>query len=398
MSDKNSKHEASASATGYLFQCRYALLLGLQAIADRPQLALSIEKFDDIAFEDHGEPLELIQTKHHITKTGNLTDASVDLWKTLNIWAKLARDDVEAPFRLKLVLLTTSVAPEGSAASYLRARDRDESKAQQILLKTAAQSKNKANTESYEAFKILPEAQQLSLLRATTILDGSSNIIDVREEICREVRLAVSRDHLDQLFERLEGWWFGVVVKALIRNESVPVLAIDNRLDELREEFRRGALPIDFHSKSPSPSVVADLDKRPFVRQLRRIAIGNNRIEYAIRDYYRASEQRSKWAREQLLVDGELDNYERELVEAWQPRYMAMKDELPDGCEASYKIASGQALFKWAETEAVFPLRTIRHRFLTHGSFHILANRYVVGWHPEFGSDAETNLGGGEEM
>src|SRR5207253_826441 len=118
--------------------------------------------------------------------------------------------------------------------------------------------------EGYAAFKILPEAQQLNLLRAITILDGSSNIIDVRDEICREVRLAVSRDHLDHFFERLEGWWFGVVVKALTRKESVPVLAIDNRIDELREEFRRGALPIDFHSKSPSPSVVADLDKRPF--------------------------------------------------------------------------------------------------------------------------------------
>jgi len=44
------------------------------------------------------------------------------------------------------------------------------------------------------------------------------------------------------------------------------------------------------------------------------------RVEYAIRDYYRASEQRSKWAREELLVDGELQSYERELVEAASPR------------------------------------------------------------------------------
>ena len=35
-----------------------------------------------------GEPTDLIQTKHHIGKTGNLTDASVDLWKTLVIWSK----------------------------------------------------------------------------------------------------------------------------------------------------------------------------------------------------------------------------------------------------------------------------------------------------------------------
>ncbi|MCP2233906.1 hypothetical protein J2Y91_004231 [Erwinia aphidicola] len=29
-------HEASASATGYLYQCRYALLKGLEATLDSP--------------------------------------------------------------------------------------------------------------------------------------------------------------------------------------------------------------------------------------------------------------------------------------------------------------------------------------------------------------------------
>jgi hypothetical protein len=77
MGNRGNIHEASASATGYLFQCRYALLAGLQAIPDSPQLAISIEKFDDVAFESSGEPTQLIQTKHHVGKAGNLTDASV---------------------------------------------------------------------------------------------------------------------------------------------------------------------------------------------------------------------------------------------------------------------------------------------------------------------------------
>lgn len=68
-----STHEASASATGYLFQCRYALLAGLQAIAKSPQLEISIEKFDNIGFEADGEPTQLIQTKHHVGKLGSLT-------------------------------------------------------------------------------------------------------------------------------------------------------------------------------------------------------------------------------------------------------------------------------------------------------------------------------------
>lgn len=384
-------HEASGSATGYLFQCRCALLLGLQAIPNAPELEISIEKFDDIAFEAVGEPIELIQTKHHVGKKGNLSDGSVDFWKTLLIWSNLVAKNVEAPFRQKFVLLTTAAAPNRSAASYLRLRDRNETEADKRLLRVAAESKNKENAKAYEAYRSLPESLRLSLLRAIALLDGSPNIIDLRDEVSREVYYAVSREQIDHFVERLEGWWFGVVIKALAgaAPKGIRVLAIDQRVDELREEFKRTALPVDYAGKVPPPAVVAELDKRPFVRQLRKIEVGPQRIEYAIRDYYRASEQRSRWAREDLLIDGELENYERELIEAWEPRHAAMLDELETTCTPDKKIEAGQSLFKWVETEASFPLRSVRDRFLTHGSYHILSNRYIVGWHPEYRTDAD---------
>src|ERR1700691_5129047 len=108
MVDPTEQHLAGASAAGYLFQCRYALLRGVQAIADSPELAISIEKFDDVAFESGGDPKELIQTKHHMGSTGSLSDASTDLWKTLLIWSSRVSADVEAPFRTRFVLLTTA--------------------------------------------------------------------------------------------------------------------------------------------------------------------------------------------------------------------------------------------------------------------------------------------------
>ena len=384
-------HEASASAVGYLFQCRYALYAGLRAIPNAPQLELSIEKFDDVGFEAQGEPTELIQTKHHIGKRGNLTDASADLWKTLLIWSKRVTKEIDAPFRMRFVLLTTGAAPEGSAASFLRMRDRDEVEANRKLLNVIATSKNMDNAAAYQAYAALPEELRLSLLRAIDVLDGSPNIIDVRDEIARELYHAAARDQVDHLVERLEGWWFGVVVKALTGAgpNAIPVLAIDQRVDELREEFKRGALPIDYKSIAPPPAVIAELDKRPFVRQLRRIQIGPNRVEWAIRDYYRASEQRSRWAREDLLVNGELETYEQELVEAWQPRHAALLDELTPTCPPEKKVQLGQGLFKWAEQEANFPLRSVRERFLTHGSYHILSNRYALGWHPDYKADAD---------
>jgi len=130
-------HEARASAMGYLFQCRYALLMAIQAIPDTPQLEIAIEKFDDVSFEADGAPTHLIQTKHHIGRTGNLTDASVDLWKTLLVWSKRVAKDGKAPFRTKFMLLTTGLAPDGSAASFLPMRNRDETEADRLLMQAA---------------------------------------------------------------------------------------------------------------------------------------------------------------------------------------------------------------------------------------------------------------------
>lgn len=388
-------HGAAAAAMGYLFQCRYALLEGLRVLPDTPHLVISIEKFDDVAFESNGEPTALIQTKHHIDKVGDLSDFSVDLWKTIAVWLSKLAEDIEAPFRTKFGLLTTACAPDKSAAALLRIRDRDEVGADKQLLAAAKSSENRATEKARRAYEVLPEDVRLSLLRSVIILDKSPNIIDVREDIERELHHAAQRDQIEKLVERLEGWWFGAVIRAMSGAvpSAIPVSAIEQRVDELREEFKRDALPVDFKTAVPSESVVAELDKRPFVRQLRKIEIGGRRIEFAIRDYYRASEQRSRWAREDLLIDGELERYEQELTEAWEPRHAAIVEEAEAGSQQE-KVILGQSIFKWAEQDANFPLRTVRERFLTHGSYHILANRYAVGWHPDYKADENQSKNG----
>jgi hypothetical protein len=51
------------------------------------------------------------------------------------------------------------------------------------------------------------------------------------------------------------------------------------------------------------------------------------------------------------------------------------------------RIASGQKVYQWAEAEAHIPIRpSCQDRFITRGSYQMLANRLRVGWHPEFES------------
>ena len=79
-----SNHQATEQMLGYLYQIRYALALLLKN--DNPDYQISIEKFDDVAFDKDGQPVQLIQLKHHIKQKGNLTDSSADLWRTLKVW------------------------------------------------------------------------------------------------------------------------------------------------------------------------------------------------------------------------------------------------------------------------------------------------------------------------
>jgi len=107
---ENSQHSAKGPMAGYLYQCRIALFQGMEMAKINPNGSISIERFDDVAFENDDIAECLIQAKHHITG-GDLGDKSADVWKTIRIWAQLTLSDPLFPTKTKLVLLTTSTAP-----------------------------------------------------------------------------------------------------------------------------------------------------------------------------------------------------------------------------------------------------------------------------------------------
>jgi hypothetical protein len=85
-SNRQTNFSATDAALGYLYQIRLALLLSLQRLSKDEVFAAYIETLDDVVFEDDGSALELLQLKHHRERTANLTDASLDIWKSFRIW------------------------------------------------------------------------------------------------------------------------------------------------------------------------------------------------------------------------------------------------------------------------------------------------------------------------
>lgn len=394
MADPPTNFNAAPSAAGYIYQARLALALCLRYVNVDAGVEVGIERLDDISFETSGTALELLQAKHHINRVASLTDKSIDLWKTLRVWSDAATKDPTLPARTRLALVTTGSAPDDSAAAMLRpagaypiGKARNAKAAVALLERVAEAGGNQELKAAYAAFLALGPTMRTSLLSSIEILDNQPLLTDLGEVIESDLRMIAPRGQVAIARERLEGWWWPRVCKALMASpaETISVLEVEAKLDDIRDGLKRDALVADQEHVDPPTDDIADYEGRPFVHQLKVVGVGGNRIEYAKRDYYRAFTQRSKWVREHLVFDGEIAKYELTLIEEWQPRFQQMCDKIVDKetTDAARRQA-GQELYSWVEADARFPFRMVSQRFLTVGSYHILANELRVGWHPDY--------------
>lgn len=382
-----SQFSASEHLIGYLYQIRYALFILLRKIRDEPSLELSIEQLDDVAFEREGEPIELLQLKHHISKRASLTNSSTDLWKTIRIWSTQIAETQSSSDQVILTLITTSNASDSTTPSKLRRDDkRNEQEALNELVRIANISSSQTNKPAYDAFLSLSDGQRKLLVSRIYVIDDSPNIRDVENKIIQEIRL-LSR-FPESLKSRLEGWWFKRVIDHLMSSDrnTIKGAELQRKIYDLQDELRKDSLPNDFPEIIEIEEEELSENELVFVHQLRLIVLGQTRLRIAIGDYYRAFQQRTKWLNEGLLFPNELERYESYLAGEWRRQFEIMKEDMGDALPNQERMAElGKNLFKWIETNNFTPIRpSYIDSYLSRGSYHILANRLKVGWHPEF--------------
>jgi len=379
-------HSAADSASGYLYQCRYALLAALKQQAATPGLQISIECFDDIAFSLDGTPAEMLQAKHSF-KPKTTTDMAQQFWNTIGIWTKRVVEHPSELGKLKLTFVTTSTLAANAGVALLRpdTKVRDVQEASRRLEAAARKSTNKEVAWATQLF--LNQTPQLreQILEMVEILDASPTIVDTADEIASTLRRACRPEHLKVFIERLEGWWFSTVIDALAtpRGKLIPVSLIDSKVDDLREEFGPEKLPIDYGASDPSEAMMSLLEMRPFVEQLNLVKVGPTGRKIAIIDYFRARQQRSRWARDGLLRHNELTNYGRVLVDNWSRKKGLVEGKVKDNTPAEELVLIGQSLYA-DTTQTCVPLRDVSEPFVSHGSYHILSDKGAIGWHPRY--------------
>ena len=191
---------------------------------------------------------------------------------------------------------------------------------------------------------------------------------------------------MSSYLQRLEGWWYARVVKHLQDATPTPILGeeLEAESNRIREQLKHDSLPIDDDIMLATIDA-SGYDNRVFVEQLRLIDISAHRVFHAIRNYYRAFEQRSRWVREDLIHVGDLDRYETRLVEEWDLVFHQMKDKLGDEAAEEAIVDAAQELYRWVEGGPHSPIRpAVTEPSIARGTYQILADDLRVGWHSEF--------------
>lgn len=386
MDGSGSPFSAAEQGLGYIFQPRFALL----KILELPESsAVFLEKEDDVEFIAENGIRSLGSLKH---KAGGdkLTNLSTDFWKSVRIWLSYYRKTGCIASDGRFLLFTTAQLGEGTfLVLFTESARGDDDRVEQ------AQAALATSTSALIG-KIRKELEQLSenelsdFYNRITIIEATPRITDLPALINLHLR-TIRRESRTAVFERLEGWWMDLTIKMLTgeRKEPIHGYEVSDKLSAIAEEYRADNLPITFRGRLPDGQIDVTNDPRLFVEQLRVLDLSATRIRNAIIDYYRAFEQRSSWARESLLISGEIEEYEDQLVDEWTRYREIVFERLNDTSDEDAYLVAGKELYRWAEMETM-TLR-IRERvtepYVVRGAFHILANASPqprVYWHPRF--------------
>tara|TARA_R110002095_G_scaffold216296_2_gene212907 strand:+ start:3606 stop:4835 length:1230 start_codon:yes stop_codon:yes gene_type:complete len=388
-----SKFDASRQAIGYLHQIRSALLLALQH--DESNDILSLEVIDDVSFSHSKEQpvnaVEVLQYKHTLSKSASLTDKSVDVWKTMRVWAERIHAKDLDPELSVFTLVTTATASSKSAIALLRNRGRSSEKARKRIEAAGAESSNKTVKSALVELNKLKVSERKLLFGNMFLIDDSPDILQSRKQIEHELRYSVDEPakQLMGFADRLEGWWFRTAVEHLADklNFGIQVNQVQHQVRDLLDQFKRDNLPDDLLDVIvPSDQFHSD-DNRTFVLELRRITGNRNVIRLAQDNHYRAFEQRSKWVRETLLGISEEEAYEDRLLREWANKVSIALDGYETLSDLK-KIDLGKQIYDWIQEAAVIsPAFFIRQRFLSgymaRGSLHMLVDKNRMTWHPD---------------
>ncbi len=383
---------AKEPALGYFYQFLYSLFRLIKS--KNTQASVRIECLDDIEIID--DSLDLIQTKLHIKSLGNLSDSSPDFWKSIRVWIDNINEQRIDLNKTTFTLVTTSNISESSFLNYFSISNNGntlftETEILDQLISVANNSISTTNRKAYKLFLSLPKESQLKLIKNISIIDASLSVINLLEEIKHELRLNIVTDKLQLLTDRVIGNWMVFGVKHLIGQiPEITYKQLHSIILDISDSFKEDNLPNDFLDVIKITDDEAhSFGTKTFIKQLELISLKttSRQVKNAISDFRRAYEQRSRWIREQLININQEESYEKELVDKWNSLFAILEGQC-DGVSDDEQLKNLSKVFYIAffveKVPSIYIKKNFTSEYLIRGSYHILSDKKIIGWHPKF--------------
>jgi hypothetical protein len=391
------KHTASGQAAGYLFQPDRALYW--LARSEKGSV-IGIETADDVTVvSENGDITIREQDKNSIQEEGQpIKDRSNDLWNTLFIWVKALENNEFDTEKVQLFFATNKAIPENAIVKKIAETDGSNVEPLMALLKTAIKNSPAGIKEKVEY--VLSKEDLLRQLIPKIKLSDDNNPSNLDDKIISQLHL-IDETSGDILIY-LKGWVHDCITKlwdsrqpGIINRDAFDTILNNAKFRynsiKLRERVKR------FVQEEINDELVQKNQDAIFVKQLEAITTSEDDLMVdAIDDYLCADIERTR-----LILAGEITkddfiDFDDKCVERWkavrirnnrQVNLIVSDAELPkEDKENKLKTVGFYIYDQTACTgyHGVLAGYQTTESYLTKGTFYLLSDTPVIGWHPEW--------------
>lgn len=366
---------------GYSLQSIRLLHLLLEA---GPGTYVSLEVFEDVGRVDEAGALAS-QVKSGLVKNP-VADRAVDLWKTFANWVGAVSDgDLDPDTTIFEIYLARShrgaIAESFAAATTLSEAEIALDSARAILIGMGDRA---LAADLAGPVKQVFEADRAAITKIIKNFKICAAAIDPLSDLRPMIAIKWAPEaSTDILIQHAHGWLKERTDRQLQQRKPAVVSS-----DDFNKEMRLFLPHCDYRhmmvtmAGRPSPDQIqAERIRIPtYVQQLELIQLEEEGTLEAINDYLRAASART-WLSEQGIVHEEsFDDFKDALVSFWRNKQRQNNLTHP----SHNSIQKGQLLL----TDCALHEQRLQGldvpRFLTCGSFHALADKPEIGWHPDF--------------
>jgi hypothetical protein len=325
-------------------------------------------------------------------------------WKTIRVWCTAIAEQLLNPADVEFWLITTSGATEDSIVALLQEGNEGGKATALIEMRSLAERNldQKTLCKAYQSFHDLDSELQVQLVSNVKIDTHAPDFAQLNSMI--ESEIVWGAPSMRSAFaEILFGRWEMLVERFLLEDDKrfIPFTDLQWVLHEIHLSLEEDSLPEDFTDRVRHAFPPLAEDNSTFLRQLEAVSATARQKRSAQQDHELAKQLRSFWLRHGLLAPDELPRYEQRLIMECDVQHQTIEAEETHAPEDSEPEAVGRRVLAWAVATAPhqssFHIRARCTRAeIVRGSFHELANRPALGWHPSwrvlFGSGKEEDL------